>query len=115
MNDRGFTLLEVMVALAILSGVLVTVLVSMNYHLGVAASNRDLVLATALGKSKAEEIKLLGRPSSGEGDFGAAYKDFSWKLREEGTEVKGVTRLELEVIVKRGNGVTLVSYIQEKQ
>ena len=51
-RDEGFTLLEVMIALAVLAGVVVTVLSTLNYHLGVASRSSDLVTASILGKKQ---------------------------------------------------------------
>ena len=38
---KGFTLLEVLVALAIMSGVILTTIVSFNYHLGIVVRDKD--------------------------------------------------------------------------
>lgn len=53
---RGFTLLEVMVALAIMASVILTVLSAVNYQLGIVANERDNTAFTLLAKSKMDEM-----------------------------------------------------------
>ena len=59
-KEEGFTLLEALISLAILSGVIVTILTVLNTHL--AASNRlsESTAAMALAAEKIEEIRLYG-------------------------------------------------------
>ncbi len=58
---KGFTLLEVMVALAIMSGVVLTVISSVNFHLSLVARDREETIALLLARSKLEELQLPGR------------------------------------------------------
>ncbi len=48
---RGFTLLEVMVSLAIMASVILTVLGAVNYHLGIVAHERDSTALTLLARN----------------------------------------------------------------
>ena len=48
---KGFTLLEVMVSLAIMACVILTVLGAVNYHLGIVASERDSTALTLLARN----------------------------------------------------------------
>ncbi len=79
---RGFTLLEVMVALAILAGVVLTVISSVNHHLALAARDNEDTVALLLARSKLEELTYQDdapkdRPM--EGTFGPERPDYSWK------------------------------------
>lgn len=113
-GDRGFTLIEVIAALAILSGAVVMLLSSFNYHLGAAARSREEVLSTVLGMEKIEEMRLAGGGSSLEGGFGEAYPEFRWTLLEEDSGLKGVKRHELKVTNGKGAPLSLVYFSKEE-
>ncbi|MBI5644329.1 MAG: type II secretion system minor pseudopilin GspI [Deltaproteobacteria bacterium] len=112
-GERGFTLLEVMIALAILATVIVTLLTSVNYHLGAAGRGRDMVLASILGREMAEEIKLFGVPKSMEGDFGPAFGGYKWKLTKGRDVTTGLSRLEIEINWKDGSS-SFITYREGK-
>ncbi len=75
---RGFTLLEVMVSLAIMAGVILTVLGSVNYHLGIIANERDNTTLTLVARNIVDEKKLM--PVKGEGTCAPTHPELSWKL-----------------------------------
>lgn len=86
MNSRGFTLIEVVLALMILGGFFTVFNSSMsgtNFSLKKA---EQLQLISSLLKSKITELELKyrqlgysGIPESESGDFGSEFKDLSWK------------------------------------
>ncbi len=79
---RGFTLLEVMVALAIMAGVVLTVISSVNYHLSLTARNNEETVALLLARAKLEELELLDKEELAqvkEGNFQPDWPDYSWK------------------------------------
>ena len=47
-RDNGFTLLEILIALAIVGGLLVTVIASLNYHLGIVERHETITVATPI-------------------------------------------------------------------
>lgn len=105
-NNKGFTLLETIVALAIISGVLVTVLGSLNYHIKVVIDNEVLVTAAFLGKDKMEEMNLIEVIDfkSKEGtfeDIGDNYKDYNWKFNvTQHTDYETLENIVLSVFYK---------------
>ncbi len=113
-GEKGFTMLEVMICLAILAGVVVTVLSSLNYHLGLVSYNRDLVTAAILGKEKAAETALHGLPKLRKGVFAGAEERFSWRLSTEETEFQGLKRMDISVEWKGDRRVSFISYFQDK-
>ncbi len=113
-GEKGFTMLEVMICLAILAGVVVTVLVSLNHHLGLVSYNRDLVTAAILGREKAEETALHGLPVLRKGGFAGAEDRFSWRLDAEETDLKGLKRIDINVEWEGGRRVSFISYFQDK-
>lgn len=113
-NERGFTLLEVMVALAILGGVVASVLTTVSYHIGVAAGNRDRVAAAVLGKERFDEIRLFGMPEKFDGSFGTDFSEFKWKLDKSYEESFGLYRLTLMLSWgRKGEGIRFISYREE--
>src|SRR3970040_1312649 len=79
-NKGGFTLLEVVVALAILSGVIVTALITLHYHISVTDRTMAIITATNLAKEKFEEIRISAAPALSEGDFAPYSPEFRWKI-----------------------------------
>jgi len=79
---KGFTLLEIMVALAIMAGVILTILSSVNYHLSLTGRNQDEAIAVLLAREKIEELELLDRENLAqgkEGTFSPDWPEYSWK------------------------------------
>jgi general secretion pathway protein I len=118
-KNRGFTLLEVLVALAILSLSLVVLLNLRNRDVDLVNTTRHLTLATALAKMKMVEVQTEGFPELGElsGEFGEDYPQFRWHQATSTTPFDYVR--EVRVSVQWGNadpdGVELVNYVfQEK-
>ena len=113
-SDRGFTLLEVMIALSIVAGVIITVLASLNYQLHIVNDSRDVVIATILGKKMAEKTALLSPMEKSKGDFGAEFPQFLWELDLEDTQFKTLKRMNIKVLWGKGRDVSIVSYKIEK-
>ncbi len=113
-GERGFTVLEIMICLAILSGVIVTMLGSLNYHLGLVSYNKELVTASVLAREKAQETALLGIPKLRSGTFSEPMEGFSWKITAEETDFKGVKRLGINISWGVDNVVSFMSYQLEE-
>jgi general secretion pathway protein I len=109
-KTSGFTLLEVMVALAIMAGVILTLLGSVNYHLGIIAGERDSTTMTLLARNRMAE--LGDTPVKGEGTFAPSYPELSWKADLLPADLPGLQKLVVKV--KRGSDgreVALVRYL----
>ena len=107
---RGFTLLEVMVSLAIMAGVILTLLGSVNYHIGVVANERDNTMLTLLARSRIAELEQS--PAKGEGTFAPSQPELSWRSELLPTDQPGLQKLVVRV--KRGSDgreVVLVRYL----
>lgn len=113
-GQAGFTLLEVMVGLAILGGVLVTVAASLNYHMGVAEADRKVVVAAVLGKSKAEEFILSGAPAEDSGGFGSGFQGYNWKASKKEVEVMGLERIDLKVTWDKNSEMPFILYLKRE-
>lgn len=119
-SDRsGFTLLEVLVALAILSISLVVLLGLRNQDVNLVHATRHLTVATALAKMKMVEAGLEGFPELGEadGEFGEGYSDFHWHRVISSTPFDYVREVRVSVTWGQNDRerVEVVNYVfQEK-
>ena len=107
---QGFTLLEVMVSLAIMAGVILTVLGSVNYHIGIIAGERDSTVMTLLARTRLTELEQT--PVKGEGTFAPSHPELNWKADLQPSDLPGLRKLLIRV--KRGSEgreVVLVQYL----
>lgn len=107
---RGFTLLEVMISLAIMAGVVLTMLGSVNYHIGIIAGERDSTTMTLLAQTRLTE--LAQAPIKSEGSFAPGHPELSWKSDLVPADLPGLQKLIIRVIRgSDGREVTLVRYL----
>lgn len=97
-NCGGFSLLEVIIAVAILGASLAILLGAVNKNLVLASRSKNLTIASSLAQQKMGEIELAGYPEEGE-DQGVFEQSpgFNWYLRvlpydieQLGTEIRVV-------------------------
>lgn len=108
--SSGFTLLEVMVSLAIMAGVILTLLGSVNYHIGIIANERDSTALTLLARNRMAELEQT--PVKGEGTFAPSHPELTWKADLLPADLPGLQKLV--VTVRRGSDgreVALVRYL----
>jgi len=60
--EGGFTLLEIMISLAIIGGLLVTVIYTLNYHLSLAERQEFQTIATMLSKTRLQRQRRILLP-----------------------------------------------------
>jgi general secretion pathway protein I len=109
-TKEGFTLLEVMLALAIVGGLLITLLYSLNYHLGIAESHRTITVASMLAKSKLLEIEK--NPTTTKGDFPDPYTQYHYTTEVKDSSYPGI--IEFSVTVVNGKENVKFSELIEK-
>ena len=104
-KTSGFTLLEVLVAVAILAIALVAILKANVQNLDALTTSRETTTASLLAAGKLAEIEAAGVANWGEsqGDFGEDYPDYFWQVETSSTAVEGLERVA--VIVQRSGGV----------
>lgn len=90
-SHNGFTLLECVVAVAIIAISFTTLLSSQSQSVSIATQTRFAVTSALLGQQKLTEIEATDfeQVSSSEGDFGEKYPGYRWK-----TEVDDVSEDE---------------------
>lgn len=92
---NGFTLLEVMVSLAIVAGLLVTALYTLQYHLGVAG--RQVVVTTAANLAKEKMVEMEASPQNAQGRFPDPYGDYAFQTAVTEGFMPGIRELRVEV------------------
>jgi len=85
------------VALAIMAGVILTVLGAVNYHLTIIANERDSTVLTILARAKLAELELQGVPQKAEGTLAPAHPELSWQTEQFPTDLPVLQKLVLRV------------------
>ncbi len=105
----GFTLLEIMVALAIIGGLLVTVLYSLNYHLSVAGKHEFVTVATMLAKNKMSVMDQI--PAATSGEFPDPYSGYHYETGIKDSAYPGIS--EIWVTVSKNSENVKLSELKE--
>lgn len=108
-SESGFTLLEIMIALAIVGLALVTILYTVNYHADVAYENALLTEMGFLAKEKITEMELNPVESSGK----VQGTDFEYSNRVNSIPETNIIELKTTI---SGNGreITLSEFIVKR-
>lgn len=114
-KTSGFTLMEVMIAMAILAIALVAIFQMQSQSISMSADSRFMTTAALLAQSKmveAETDSILTNRRD-DGDFGPDYPQYIWHLEVGDTQLQQFKRIEVTVTNKlflnRGK-YTLVLY-----
>ena len=94
----GFTLIEVLVALAIVAIGMTALMTALTSSAGTTIYMRDKTLAEWVALNQIEAVRLsLQRPQKGETDGDAEMAGRKWKWHQEvmETEVKGIMRVDV--------------------
>jgi len=95
---RGFTLLEVVVALAIMAAVILTVLGSLNFHLDSISAERDNTTLTLLARNRLVELAQQGGlQQKSEGTFAPAHAEITWRAELFPAKVPALQKLVVTV------------------
>jgi general secretion pathway protein I len=111
----GFTLLEIVLAMAVLALALLALLTLRNRDVALQAHARHLVSATALAQHKLEEliVSAEARDAGQPGDVGERYPGYRWDWTIEPSPLDGWLELRVEVNWPEGSRrerVELVGY-----
>ncbi|MCK9274985.1 MAG: prepilin-type N-terminal cleavage/methylation domain-containing protein [Syntrophales bacterium] len=98
-GTSGFTLLEVMIAMAVLAVTMAAVFQSQSQSISMITGSRFETTAAFLAKLKMAELEAVaaGELSSGNGDFGDDFKEYVWEAEVEDTELEYVVKIVLVV------------------
>lgn len=92
---KGFTLFEVMISLAIVGSLLVTLIYSLNYHLGIAERHRTVTVSTALAKEKIYAMEQA--PATDKGQFPEPYTAYSYETDIRDSSFPGMSEISVTV------------------
>lgn len=109
-SNCGFTLLEVLIALAVLAGAVTTLVVTFNHHLSLVLRNRETTVALLLGRAKLEDPGFT-TSSVSEGTFAPEFPEIFWKREQTDSSFPGMKRYLLTISWQSGReAFTLVNY-----
>lgn len=120
MKQRGFTLMEVMVALAILAIALVTIFSHQATSIDLGNEARILTKATLLARQQMAEVIAQERLGTGdyEGEVQDSVPPFRWKTTVEEAELEGMQKVTVVVKWKEGKqerDLKLVTYVSAQE
>jgi len=98
-SRSGFTLLEIMVSLAILSIALVTLLSANNKALAMIAESESMTDAVTLAREEMEKLYIEPTPEAGVSDKKSSedYPRFKWRVEIVETPFEGVMEARVKV------------------
>ena len=101
-GGKGFTLMEVMVAMAILAIALVSIFQLQSQSISMATDSRFLTTAALLAQSKMVEVETQSTLSNKteSGDFGPDYPQYTWQLVIDDTQLLQFKKIEVTVTNK---------------
>jgi general secretion pathway protein I len=113
-RSSGFTLLEVMVTVAILAIALVAILKANLQSLDSLAEIRERTTASMLAASKLAEVEAAGPALwiEFQGDFGEDYAGYSWQVETTPTELDGLIRVTV-IVGRDGTAPGVETRIEE--
>lgn len=93
--NKGFTLLEVMIAVALIAIALTTLLGSQSQSVSFANSAKFETMAALLAQSKMSEITVQkpGELTSDSGDFGDDYPGYAWEVNVSDIVIPGMDNI----------------------
>jgi type II secretion system protein I len=120
MKQKGFTLLEVMVALAILSVVLVVLFSQQAASISHGHEARIVAKASLLAQERMDGLITEGvfREGDQEGEINDSIPPFQWKQTVEESTIEGMKKITVLVRWKEGRkerDVRFVTYVVSKE
>jgi general secretion pathway protein I len=110
MNRNGFTLFEVMISLAMVGGLLMTLIYTLNYHLGIV--ERQVTVTTLINLAKEKIYEMERNPLVRKGNFPEPNGDVSYETFFENSAFPGMK--EIRVVVRKDKEITQLSELMRK-
>jgi len=99
-SQKGFTLVEVMVALTIVAFSLTAIAASMNQMIGAANAMRERTYASWIAQNKIAELRLanvIPKVSSTSGEVDYASSEWAWRAVVSETGIENFFRVDVSV------------------
>ena len=111
-NVKGFTILEVLIALCVLAVSLTAILKANGENQEAAIESAQMTVSGMLGASKINEIEAEGIDdwTENSGDFGDDYTKYTWNFESELTDMEGIQKGTL-VVMKNEKSVLTIERI----
>lgn len=110
-QKRGFTLIEVMISLAIVGGLLITLIYTLSYNLGITDRQFTVTNITNLAKEKIEDLEI--NPQESKGLFPEPNNKLNYETKVKDSPFKGMS--EITVVVGDGKESITLSEMIRKQ
>lgn len=110
----GFTLVEILVALAILAIAVAAVVAAVSGHVSNAAYLRDRTLAHWVAMNKIAELQVGGdwpAPGTQKGESLMAAQEWSWQVTVSATDDADVHRLDVSVFADKDHKESLAAMV----
>ncbi|MBF0403780.1 pilus assembly FimT family protein [Candidatus Magnetominusculus xianensis] len=91
-DSGGFTLIEVFISIAIIGGLLMTAIYTLNHHLAIVSRHRVITTASALAVEKLRDSDRLNITED-KGKFPPPFTDFTY-------EIKSITSTYSDIKIK---------------
>lgn len=116
----GFTLLEAIVAVAIMGIGLVAVMEAYSASMRLSLQDEYLTTATFLASGKMDEVlkEPYVTPGADEGDFGDEFADFTWTVDTADSQIEGLETITVTVkwnVAGRDDELVLTSAAPRKE
>lgn len=98
-NTKGFTLIEMMIALTILALVVAAVAHALSQSLALAHRIKKETTLSLLAQSKMAELEAAGSNAvSGRGNFSGNFSQYSWQVTVRDSSIPSLKKVEVTVM-----------------
>ena len=109
--SKGFTLIEVMIALTVFVAIAVTISQASSQSVGGLLTLQDTTLASFVAENRMTELRLTGLPSVGENNDEVQMANRDWRIntKVEKTEFPDTNRVTISVADMENKDNTIFS------
>lgn len=98
-SEKGFTLIEMMIALTVLALVVTAVSHALSQSLALAHRIKKETTLSLLAQSKMAEIEAAKEPAgSDHGHFGGNFSQYAWQVSVRGSGIPNLKKVEVTVM-----------------
>lgn len=94
-DQKGFTLLEVMISLAIVGGLLITLIYTLTYQLGI--TERQFVVTNIVTFACEKMSEMRKSPENRRGRFPEPYNGWSYETKVAATPLADISQITVAV------------------